>query len=507
MAKRTTKNEFRKSMSSVLEAMETKATGCGIAGREERRKKNKDFWHFFNHYLPHYGSEKSPAFHREIIKLLDNNFVAIAAPRGFAKSTLVSFAYVLWQIATERSRFIVIVSASDDLAKDLSGFIRLELTDNKRLREDYGILLVEQGAEGDFVAGKTRVLARGRKQAVRGFRYRESRPDLIILDDIEKDEEALNPKTVLKTLETIKRGLIPSLKPGGRFVLVGTILQTRSVAGTILLSEDEPWNLWTRKIYHALIGTGEGGEASLWEERFPAEYLKEIRDTLGRTAFNAEFQNMPTDDDTALFTLDMLRDGSYPSNAPMAMFIDPSVDGIKKNDYKTAVLVAATAEGFVAVDAVMVQGRDVKFFDETLSLYKKHSANILTVTVECIAFMAYFVRDLEQYARERGVKLPLTTTSSNMRKEHRIAQLAALFETGRIGFDAEFRKSPAGKILIDQLLYFPSVNVHDDGPDALAGAVKVLEARTSKTAPLRFLPGPKPGAKSGKMPFWRKKPF
>lgn len=58
MAKRTTKNEFRKSMSSVLEAMESKATGCGIAGREERRRKNKDFWHFFSHYLPHYGSEK-----------------------------------------------------------------------------------------------------------------------------------------------------------------------------------------------------------------------------------------------------------------------------------------------------------------------------------------------------------------------------------------------------------------------------------------------------------------
>ncbi|WP_159428231.1 hypothetical protein [Brevinema andersonii] len=49
MAKRTTKNEFRKSMSSVLEAMESKATGCGISGREEHRKKNKDFRHFFSH--------------------------------------------------------------------------------------------------------------------------------------------------------------------------------------------------------------------------------------------------------------------------------------------------------------------------------------------------------------------------------------------------------------------------------------------------------------------------
>ncbi|SFB93477.1 hypothetical protein SAMN02745150_01370 [Brevinema andersonii] len=140
---------------------------------------------------------------------------------------------------------------------------------------------------------------------------------------------------------------------------------------------------------------------------------------------------MPTDDDTALFTLEMIKDGSYPSNAPMAVFIDPSVDGIKKNDYKTAVLATATAKGFVIVDAFMVQGRDIRFFDDTLSLYKKHSANILTVKVECVGAMAYFVRDLEKYAREHGVKLPLTTIS-NMRKEHRIAQLPVLFETDRI---------------------------------------------------------------------------
>ena len=57
-------------------------------------------------------------------------------------------------------------------------------------------------------------------------------------------------------------------------------------------------------------------------------------------------------------------------------------------------------------------------------------------------------------------------------KETRVAVLSPLFERGRIRF---IRGHSDQEKLIEQLLYFPSRNLHDDGPDALAGAVQLAQ--------------------------------
>ncbi|MGL4561944.1 MAG: hypothetical protein ACRCV0_06645 [Brevinema sp.] len=490
--RKTTRQEFKRSIPDVLNLFETEVQPLGSRGRQKRiEEARRDFWYFFKHYLPHYSEGKSPNFHTEIIELLENSEAcrtALAAPRGFAKSTIVSFAYVIWCVLREKYKFIVLISATDDLAEDLADFIRLEFTDNQRILEDFGSLLHGIGAAGDFTVHKTRILARGRKQAVRGFRSREHRPDLIICDDIEKDNEAVSPAVVNSTLETITRGLIPSLSPKGKFVLVGTILRTRSAVGTIILSEEEPWNLWSRKIYRAIETTGEGGERSLWEDRFPLEFLHQQCAIMGRSAFNAEYQNMPSDEDSAMFTESMIVDNrSGSKTSPMVLFIDPSVDGIKKNDYKAAVLVSKQDENFCIEGSVLIQGSDHKFFDELCDLYKKHQDRILGTYCEANSFQIYFMRDLDRFAQSLGIHLRLSSIKNTLKKEHRISQLIPLFETGRITFDPEFRKSKEGKILIDQLLYFPSTKMHDDAPDALAGAVKVLESKT-QTGSFTVLP-------------------
>ncbi len=485
LTRKTTRNQFQKTIPDILDLFESEVQPLGSKDRKERiEKARSSFWYFFNHYLPHYASEKSPEFHKEIIEILksDSKNISICAPRGFSKSTLVSFAYVIWNILKEQYKFIVLVSATDDLAEDLADFIRLEFTDNKRILEDFGQLMMGIGAGGDFHVNKTRVLARGRKQAVRGFRSRQNRPDLIILDDIEKDEEAMSPKVVTKTLETITRGLLPSLTPTGKFIIVGTILRKRSVVGTILLTEEEPWNLWTRKIYRAIEPDGQGGETSLWADRFSLEFLHEQKAIMGLTAFNAEYQNMPSDEDHALFTESMIVDGAYLSNSPATMFIDPSVDGIKKNDYKACILVAKQNEVFHILGAVLVQGSDNKFFQGVCDLYKRYKNNILGTYCESNGFQIYFMRAIDKFAKEQGINLSLSSVRNNLKKEYRISQLVPLFETGRITFDPEFRKSKEGKILIEQLLFFPSSTVHDDAPDALAGAIKVLESKTQRSS-------------------------
>jgi hypothetical protein len=62
----------------------------------------------------------------------------------------------------------------------------------------------------------------------------------------------------------------------------------------------------------------------------------------------------------------------------------------------------------------------------------------------------------------------------------RIGGLSPLVEGGIL----QFAEGPASEIgdmelLIEQLIYFPSSSVHDDGPDALEIAVHLAQKRTT----------------------------
>ncbi|SFB75302.1 hypothetical protein SAMN02745150_00619 [Brevinema andersonii] len=193
MTKKTTLGEFRKKLPELLRNMHIQLNPK-TSQKTHIKNTEKNFWYFFRNYLTHYAHQKSPQFHKEIINLLEEKhpYIAIAAPRGFSKSTLVSFAYVLWNAIFSKKHFILIISSTEDLATDLVQSILYEFQDNKPLKQDFCIE-IKKVSQNDIIIGNTRILARGRQQSLRGFRYREHRPDLIILDDIEKDIEALSP--------------------------------------------------------------------------------------------------------------------------------------------------------------------------------------------------------------------------------------------------------------------------------------------------------------------------
>lgn len=61
---------------------------------------------------------------------------------------------------------------------------------------------------GEFVTkDATAFFARGRGQSPRGLRYRNNRPDYIVIDDIDDDELVLNPQRVRKLILWVKEGV------------------------------------------------------------------------------------------------------------------------------------------------------------------------------------------------------------------------------------------------------------------------------------------------------------
>ena len=111
----------------------------------------------------------TPQFHRELWEYCcsDHSLVAIAAPRGHAKSTAVTHAYTLAAVLFRQADFVVLVSDTELQAVQFLNDIKMELYENQKLRGLFKIADIYKDAEREirFKMGtdnhQVRIMARG----------------------------------------------------------------------------------------------------------------------------------------------------------------------------------------------------------------------------------------------------------------------------------------------------------------------------------------------------------
>ena len=162
------------------------------------------FEFFVQTYFPHYvRSPHKSQLHEYLFFILPQMLAsekseqeAIAAPRGEAKSTLVTQLFTLWCIVTHRKHYILLVMDSIDQAYPMLEAIKAELEFNPRLAMDFADVC-GQGrvwqAGTVVTANDIKVQVAGSGKKLRGRRHGAFRPDLVVLDDIENDEQVRNP--------------------------------------------------------------------------------------------------------------------------------------------------------------------------------------------------------------------------------------------------------------------------------------------------------------------------
>ncbi len=137
--------------------------------------------------------------HGKIFDLVDGpaNKVAIAAPRGWGKTSIVALALIARYILFRKCEFIVYINMSHDAAALQTENLRRELTTNRAIKEFFGPIrprgvrrdeVDESFSKKAWVAYDTFVLPRGSGQQVRGVLFKNSRPGLIVIDDLEDPE-------------------------------------------------------------------------------------------------------------------------------------------------------------------------------------------------------------------------------------------------------------------------------------------------------------------------------
>lgn len=270
------------------------------------------------------GAVTTPECHHEWWELCcdpNSPLVAIAAPRGHAKSTAVSFTYTLACLLFRERQYCLLVSDTVAQAVQFLGDIKRELYDNDRLKELFKIKEFIKDSEDDIIVEcedghQFRVQAKGSEQKVRGLKWNSKRPDLIVCDDLENDEIVMNKERRAKFKKWFNNALLPCRSIGGIVRLVGTVLHADSflerlmpnpyskntITGELKQHSTAKIAGWTSVKYRA---HNDEFTQILWPSRFNKKHFVELRQQYVEQglpeSYSQEYLNIPVDEATSYF--------------------------------------------------------------------------------------------------------------------------------------------------------------------------------------------------------------
>lgn len=486
---------------STVNASETEA----VRLQRITRARN-DYAFFVEYYFPHYCTNKdsgelipSAPFHIEAArKILKNkNLRAVFKwARGHAKSTHMDVMIPMWLKCQARREInvMVLVGKSEDSANTLLGDLQAELQFNKRYLHDFGKQYnAGNWQEGEFVTmDGCAFFARGRGQSPRGLRYRNNRPDYIVIDDLDDDELCENDTRVRKLTEWVKEALFGSFgADGGRFIMVGNLISKNSVLAAIAD---------TSGVFVSQVNVIKKDGSPSWPAYWKSDRIKERRNFMGYRAFEKEYMNNPITQG-AIFRNDWIR---WKKILPLhkydqiVAYCDPSFKGSTKNDYKAIKVWGKCGTELHHLFAFVRQCSVSEMVRWFYDLHERLGQGVLCdYYIEANFLQDIILDEFETEGKLRGYQLPIRADKRKKpEKFARIEAVSPLWERGFVFYNAAMQNDPDMLAGIEQTLAIEKGSrTHDDAPDADEGAIWILQ-RSSRNESFTPSIGKRPSSKN-----------
>ncbi|OQX12824.1 MAG: hypothetical protein BWK73_14005 [Thiothrix lacustris] len=471
-----------------------------IAQQERRDRCEVSLQAFAATYFPHYTKYAPSVLHTwlfdKLPKLVNHpkgRHLALAAPRGEAKSTLTSLIFVTWCVVFRKKHYVCLIMDSFDQASTMLEAVKAEFEANPRLMMDFpkatGVGRVWQ--QGVIItAHDVKVQAFGSGKRMRGLRHGPHRPDLVIGDDLENDENVRKPEQRDKLETWLKSAVLQLGAADGSMdvVIIGTVLHYDSLLSRLLANP-----LWERERFQAimrwpdrmdlweqfegiLMGVGEEdalafyadhqlamdeGARVSWEAARPLVRLMVVRARDGHAAFDSEHQNDPVSGEDAPFANCIQYWHELPPNLVYYGACDPSLGKHGAGRDPSALLVAgfdrATGKLYV-VEAHIRKRTPDRIIEDIITLQQQYRC--ATWAIETVQFQEFLYSELVKRSAVAGVPVPARAIKPHTDKVLRIEGLQPHVNNGLILLH------PSLTTLVSQLKHFPKAD-HDDGPDAL----------------------------------------
>ena len=433
-----------------------------------------------------FSAEFAPAIHDKIFELIDSDApkVAIAAPRGFGKTSVVGLGLTGRNILFNQRAFIPYVSQSFDSACLQTENLKIELASNPMIKNFFGPIkgknaagLDDQFSKKAWVAMNTLIYPRGSGQQIRGILYRNARPDLIVIDDLEDADTIESDDIRRKRKEWFFADLVKSVSrfdKKWKIVYIDTLKHEDSLLQELLDSSD--WESIR------LEACDDNLKATAPEFLSDAELKAEFESHKEKgllDVFYREFRNLPIATEDAVFKQEYFK--YYEEVA------------LNQKDIETIIIVdpAKTAKMQSADSAIVAVGidrtnnaiylRDVvagKFYPDQLyeEMFRlKQRFNVQTIGVEVTGLEEFIKQPIKNEMIRRGLPFEpiwLKARGGSERGDGKIKRIASLSPYYRQGLI--YHNSTCCHGLEAQLLAFPR-SKRLDIMDAFAYTIEMME--------------------------------
>lgn len=503
----------------VSDAIRGLRRGRGSSDSSRRKKKAQaHFQDFCDTYLSHHFYSGYGEHHTELFNTIDGEppphgkRVVRVEPREHGKTTVISLALPLYNLAYKLKWFILLIGEGGGVAGSNLSSITTELEENELLLKDFPHLLPKRDGKNQIekwtdeqivVASGAMVWAKGMGARMRGLKRGAKRPDLAIVDDPESPETCASFITRIRHRKWFGGTFLGLGSKGWDVFVISNLPHHDCLVAHLLRSEE-----WDGKLFRALnlprrqderypIGNTKTDGSALWPTIWPLSRLEKYKKdpTVGELGFAREMMGDPRDEKDKPF--DTKTFATFPWEGPamlarytsFAIFADPSggekPGDIRKGrkDWACFVFGGRSKDGgFIDIfDVVMTKKTLDKQCDQLLDLYVawlQHAKSIKIGVEENIAHNL-IGPTLVKRGRARQLYPPIVVQQQIHNKMQRILSSQPIIAAGTVRWRADLLKSKVD--YFGQYDDYPGD--HEDGPDATEALIKMIEKPGATGAP------------------------
>lgn len=406
--------------------------------------------------------------------------MAFCMPPRHGKSWLISRHYPAWYVGTHPDGAAIVTSHTHKLACEFSAAGRDLIGEFGR--EHFGVTLnpTSQAKDEWRINGRHGVI----KAAGVGGPITGSGADRFVIDDpVKNAEQAISAVYREKVWNWWQSTASTRLEPNAKVALMNTRWHDDDLLGRLLKEEGDikDGGRWRVLSLPAIAEEDDEigrkpGEA-LWPERWPIEKLLEIKQTKTPYWWGAMYQQRPGQFGEASWPAEYF-EGLWAETWPdefeaSAMVIDPAMGRDKaKGDYQALVFLGLH-EGLLYVDARLLRVPPPELVEIALTWCRAYNPTVFAC--ESNGFQDLLAGMITQKMAEWGIfGRTCHSVPAVGNKQIRI-ELWVTDYLARGLLRLRKGSSHTAKLL-DQMRAFPNAD-HDDGPDALALAIKTLRER------------------------------
>lgn len=447
---------------------------------------------WFKYYFQVYYTSEAADFQRKATKRLVNNdewYETRAWSRELAKTAraMMEFSYLAM---TGRVKNVLIVSNSGDNAVRIALPFKAFFESNPLIKNDYGNQVKLGSWKADeFVTRKgCSFRALGWGESPRGTRNENVRPDAILIDDIDTDEECRNEDIMNNKVNWIEQALI-----GTRSISQPTRIL---VNGNIIHNNCAVKRLGEKSDHFEIVNIRDKEGKSSWPQKNSEAAIDRVLSKISYESGQKEYYNNPMD---GTDTFKTLIDGKVPllKTCKVLIYADPATSNkdVSAASNKAVWIIAKKGFDYYIVRGFLDTMSNAKFIDALFDCYLYlTSRNIdATVFVENNTLQDPFYEQVLLpliYEKARETKTFLPITPDDRKKPEKYSRIEGTLEPinrlGHLIFNIKEADNPHMARLKAQFKNFSRKQKRMDGPDCIEGGAYKLKNMEAVEASGKF---------------------